>query len=465
MDESACVIHYKNIKFSEKLTPVSQKSFASLHECKAIRQKFGDDNRHNDQCKTLLDRWDEGLNIYYHRECYQKFVYARTLLKRKASEDAEAENVRVKSLRKRDDNKSGGEEHEVNPRGLFPNICMICKKEGRIQVNRKRDGLSKILTKSAEHTLKEAALLRNDQKMLTAITDIDLIAKEFQKHSSCYKDYTRVVSKMDTALDSCNKEGAAGDFGAVCSLVEENVLEDLQCVSIDTLLASYGLGVGDRQRRLSLKERLKDKYKDRLVFVSPEYHSPQVVFSKECMETQSMTKTLEFSDEYVVKKAAVKIRHAILEIIKDAAPLPWPPTVDSLQSAERRPPSLLKHFLKTLFSNDSPHSIAERIERLVMSFSDDIVYAVSRGEFLTLKQTALGLGLHSLTGQKLPITMLSKLGHCITYDKVNEIETAQAELAQHFQSMSLNLPLHPADEGSKVKYSSQLCLYSFYHLC
>eukprot|EP00794_Sanderia_malayensis_P002237 gene2237-2552_t len=390
MDESACVIHYKNITFSDKLTPVSQKSFASLYECKAIRQKLGGDNRHDDQCKKLPDSWDEGLKIYYHRECYQKFVYARTLLKRKASEDVKAENVRVKSLRRRDDNRGvGEEEHVANPRGLFPQICMICKKEGRIQVNRKRDGLSKILTKSAEHTLKEAALLRNDQEMLTAITDIDLIAKEFQKHSSCYKDYTRVVSKIDTASDSCNKEGTAGNFGAVCSLVEENVLEDLQCVSIDTLLTSYGLGVGDRQRRLSLKERLKGKYHDKLVFVSPEYHSPQVVFSKECMETQSMTKTLEFSDEYVVKKAAVKIRHAILEIIKDAAPLPWPPTVDSLQSEERRPPSLLKFFFKTLFSSDSHHPIGERIERIVMSLSDDI-------------------------------------------------------------SMSLNLPLHPADEGSKV---------------
>ncbi len=46
--------------------------------------------------------------------------------------------------------------------------------------------------------------------------------------------------------------------------------------------------------------------------------------------------------------------------------------------------------------------------------------------------------------------MLARLGHCISYDKVSEIETAQAELVEHFQSMSLSLPLQPAGEGKKV---------------
>ena len=53
---------------------------------------------------------------------------------------------------------------------------MICSKE-RIKVGGKFQFLTKILTKSAEETLKNAASLRNDQKMITAVTGIDLIAK------------------------------------------------------------------------------------------------------------------------------------------------------------------------------------------------------------------------------------------------------------------------------------------------
>ena len=67
-------------------------------------------------------------------------------------------------------------------------------------------------------------------------------------------------------------------------------------------------------------------------------------------------------------------------------------------------------------------------ERLIDSFSQDIMYAVSKGEFLTMKHASVGLGLHSLTGQKLPLQVLSRLGHSMTYDQICEVETAQAEL-------------------------------------
>ena len=71
------------------------------------------------------------------------------------------------------------------------------------------------------------------------------------------------------------------------------------------------------------------------------------------------------------------------------------------------------------------------------------MYAVSKGEFLTLKHASVGLGLHSLTGQKLPLQVLSRLGHSMTYDQICEVETAQAELVQHLKSLSLPLPIVP----------------------
>ena len=51
-----------------------------------------------------------------------------------------------------------------------------------------------------------------------------------------------------------------------------------------------------------------------------------------------------------------------------------------------------------------------------------------------------------MTDQKLPIQMLHKFGHCITYPEVCEIETALAELSIH-QSEGLNvLQLLPKGE-------------------
>ena len=74
---------------------------------------------------------------------------------------------------------------------------MICSKE-RIKVGGKFQFPTKILTRSAEETLKNAAHLRNDQTMITAVTGIDLIAKEFSKHQTCYINYTRISRETKT---------------------------------------------------------------------------------------------------------------------------------------------------------------------------------------------------------------------------------------------------------------------------
>ena len=66
---------------------------------------------------------------------------------------------------------------------------MICLKE-RIKVGGKFLFPTKILTMSTEETLKNVANLRDDKKM---ITGVDLIAKEFSKHQTCYVNYTRIT--------------------------------------------------------------------------------------------------------------------------------------------------------------------------------------------------------------------------------------------------------------------------------
>ena len=66
------------------------------------------------------------------------------------------------------------------------------------------------------------------------------------------------------------------------------------------------------------------------------------------------------------------------------------------------------------------------------------------------------LDLHSASGQKLPITLLHRVGHCISYDQVNLIETAQAELVQHYQNMAVSLPLQPATKDCKVRFNQLL---------
>ena len=78
------------------------------------------------------------------------------------------------------------------------------------------------------------------------------------------------------------------------------------------------------------------------------------------------------------------------------------------------------------------------MKRLVLSYSPDLIAAVSRRKIVTHKQFLLGIGLHNITGLKTPIRILSHLGHCIDYNLVCEIETAQAEEAvKHLENMEV----------------------------
>ena len=164
-----------------------------------------------------------------------------------------------------------------------------------------------------------------------------------------------------------------------------------------------------------------------------------------------MSRVLGISESNTVKTAAVILREAVKKTIDESDALPWPPTIESLRKDDRNAPDILKLFYENLLSPASVHhGTSLTAERLIDSFSQDIMYAVSKGEFLTLKHASVGLGLHSLTGQKLPFQVLSRLGHCMTYDQICEVETAQAELVQHLQSLSLPLPICPIDEESKV---------------
>ena len=139
------------------------------------------------------------------------------------------------------------------------------------------------------------------------------------------------------------------------------------------------------------------------------------------------------SEKRILNLAANILSQSVNKMIEEAEPLSWPPSVDELERKSREPPEHLLNFLNKLLTvPDSHHCIGNTKSRVAQSIADDIIYSISNGSFLTKKHCSLGLGIHSMTGQKKAIVILSRLGHSISYEKVSEIETAQAEVAEQF---------------------------------
>ena len=90
--------------------------------------------------------------------------------------------------------------------------------------------------------------------------------------------------------------------------------------------------------------------------------------------------------------------------------LSWPPSVTDLERQEKDMPCSVEEFLETLqCSPDHPNQ--ERARLLVQSYSNDLIFGVTRGKLITLKHFLLGLGLHNLTGQKVLVQFLSQGGN------------------------------------------------------
>ena len=67
-----------------------------------------------------------------------------------------------------------------------------------------------------------------------------------------------------------------------------------------------------------------------------------------------------------------------------------------------------------------------------------------------LKHFTLGVGLHNITGQQLPIWILSHLGHCIDYKTVCQSETAETEVAHQLYQEGASPGLRPISEDDVV---------------
>ena len=136
------------------------------------------------------------------------------------------------------------------------------------------------------------------------------------------------------------------------------------------------------------------------------------------------------------------MRNDIIDYAKELPPLNWPPSVDELLSDERKPPESVISFLTHLLRSEK-HKTGESINRLIESYSADLVHRVTRGGVITAKHFLLALGLHSQTGQKTVVEINNKLDHCLSYPLTCEIETAQARAAQVMSKTTSLLPLKP----------------------
>ena len=189
------------------------------------------------------------------------------------------------------------------------------------------------------------------------IKDENLIVKEFKYHEKFYANFTRGFSATFRSVDSsssssqtvCSNDDSAGDYGAVRTYINENVLTEKHALSMKELHKTYGLNVEDVRYRGKLKTRITKEFGNKITFLRPHGNLPDIVINNEILLTEV---NFDNHDDCVIK-AAEYLREDILQYSASLPELNWPSTVEEISSEEiSLPPSVLKFLTRLLKSSD-----------------------------------------------------------------------------------------------------------------
>ena len=255
-----------------------------------------------------------------------------------------------------------------------------------------------------------------------------------------------VSRKKTNSVDEDKAEITFGNYEAVKVFVNDAIIDRCNAVSMRKLLELYGTGFGqenEKKYRNKLKMKLVKEFGDSLTFLKIDGNKPKVVVTTAGLDSTAVVK----EKTAVLKQAAEYIREDILQYAEKLNNPSWPPTSDSLTDQEKDYPSVLNEFFTFLLkSKDRP--CTDSVKRLIHLYGSDLIHSVTHGKVITLKHFLLGLGLHNITGLKLPITILSHLGHCINHNLVCEVETAEAEVAEELYKKTTGVHLQPSNTST-----------------
>ena len=98
--------------------------------------------------------------------------------------------------------------------------------------------------------------------MSDAIAGVDLLVKDFMKHESCMKNYTSIVRVNDKSAS----HEKIDEWVLVRQSIDETVIENGVCISLDTLLELKGIQKKDHQTRCNLKSWVERNYGNKIIF-------------------------------------------------------------------------------------------------------------------------------------------------------------------------------------------------------
>ncbi|XP_047132181.1 uncharacterized protein LOC124811086 [Hydra vulgaris] len=436
---NACILHQgKDTNCIDKLRGFTENALSKVKNASQIRQDFKIISVLTDTCPTTL---------MFHQRCYDKYVHIKTISniqhKQGRAETAHDSvcvvdkftSERRTSTRKRD--RSG--------KIIADKECCICYRK---KTNKDRNGyeaLTKCVTENAAKTLKENALCKSDiPRLMASVSGAEwqsIISLELHYHRSCYVNYTRPLRNPSVITENTI-------MSLLFDYVREHILNNLEIIETSKLIEFYSENCTDREKipdSRTLQDSVVAQFKGSVQLWSPKYGYSflynntiekgkiiEVLLKKiERLEKKNNPKPIE----QLIDQVAQEIRNEVLSMEKTY--FDWPPNEDELLRVKTKIPPLLRRlFAKVLFCA----RVSNKGLVKITSLCEDVIYNITNGNHRCSKHVLLGLSTKRKTGSKELIKWLNKLGHGISYDEVNYLETTLAQNAIQNQNLKSFCP-------------------------
>jgi hypothetical protein len=436
-----CIIHHASVSEKEKLvSPTNETSWHSLLQAAQIRQY-----------KPLLNAVTDTVNdipkaVLYHATCRSRFTMKRDLdsIKSVTDDSCDEPPSKRRSIR--------GETSDVR---VFEPICIfkgiICKSDSKyIKGSHTRERLRQCVELRADKKLRSFAQDRGDDKIL-AVTSRELVAAEAMYHPSCYKLYTKGIEKPDPDERDSTKWGKALEEDAYSSaekgaykelfLYIRNILFQHPCVvkltyltqKLATSMQEAGITDIKRSTKNHIHRQLECEFGSSLHFTTSS-SSKILVFPSSLtvddlatenhglQEELKMLKSNHEEKMNTVLQAALYVNESLTDH-EESHGMQWPPDPSNTDKDHVNLPDPLQLFLQVALTGEVG-SASQRIEWLINSIGQDIIYGASRGKVKPPKHILLPFAIKSLTGNVEVIKILNRLGHGMSYSQMTEMDTA-----------------------------------------
>lgn len=328
--------------------------------------------------------------------------------------------------------------------------CIFCDRN-----QRKRKGLFKDTVKASTDSMK---------KRITAILEFGNFTEKMHKvrnstsisyHSSCFAEYEHKLfykNRIKTTSNPLNiwttsRMFHEKSFAEIKNIINEKAVDGREVYSLryvhQLYLSLFDEEAVKHQAKLCSTSYTRQHLCDRLLSAFPTltktvYKQRSFIHRNDLNLCELLASGFRTEDNFLaqIKSVAFEIRKMVLNQEKRNLPKHNIP-VESIYEGECAIPKELYTFISCL-AKGPKNSTKQTLETKINSICHSIMYTMTNGAVKPSRCLSLGLVTKSITGSRRMIEILNRLGHCVSYTAVEELETeiaygcaANTELLPH----------------------------------